>query len=198
VADISSFQALQSQLEVARSFPETAETMLLDTLPHRRNSCELACVPVYGNAGTLSRRIREYLYVLSGRGTSGWETLERGRILRRATYSSSSAVSFTALPQHPRRASGLSGHRHAAARPEGHHLCKPGRRHPGDIHPGKGTAVFSILSKPGATWSAAPPQGSRPKCSAILLNCAIRRESAHSRRVKDRHLRPLVLVEECG
>ena len=56
--------------EIARYFPATAETLLMDTYLTQRTGCELSSLSgLPGVTSALSCGLREYLYVLSGRGT---------------------------------------------------------------------------------------------------------------------------------
>jgi len=111
--------------EIARSFPETAETLLLDTYLTDEAAASARVFRVYRetpphyHAGS-----DEYLYVLSGRGTFRMATLQTEGSSVLATSSSSSARPFMLCPESWR--SRWSFHRrHFETRPEGHHLRQP-------------------------------------------------------------------------
>ena len=90
--------------EIARSFPDTAETLLLDTYLTDEPAASARVFRVYRetpphyHAGS-----DEYLYVLSGGVLSGWATLQTGGSSLLATSSSSNAGSFMPCPKFLRR-----------------------------------------------------------------------------------------------
>lgn len=86
--------------EIARTFPETAETLLLDTYLTNETAASARVFRVYQetpphyHAGS-----DEYLYVLSGRGTFWMGEAGNGGSSLRAISSSSSVESFMLCPR---------------------------------------------------------------------------------------------------
>jgi hypothetical protein len=86
--------------EIARSFPDTADTLLLDTYLTNETAASARVFRVYRetpphyHAGS-----DEYLYVLSGRGTFWMGTLQTEGSSLPATSFSSSTASFMLCPK---------------------------------------------------------------------------------------------------
>jgi mannose-6-phosphate isomerase-like protein (cupin superfamily) len=123
--------------EVARAFPPTAETLLLDTyLTDEPSASSQPRVPrISRDAAALPRKSDEHLFVLSGRGTFWMERPDNGGefqpghllVFKRRTIHAlpniiEPPVVFLAIDT-PRRD------------PHRHHLRQSGGRHAGELHP---------------------------------------------------------------
>jgi hypothetical protein len=151
--------------EVARSFPDTAETMLLDTYLTNEEAASARVFRVYRETPAHYHvGSDEYLYVLSG------SRVLCGRLtVFQAPYCSCPA-------QDPGGASGVSCRRHAAARPEGHHFRQSCRRHAGKLHPGAGILACGRAALPlGICWTCFVSGQAR------LKSCPIQSMSVHLR-----------------
>jgi mannose-6-phosphate isomerase-like protein (cupin superfamily) len=120
--------------EVARSFPDTAETLLLDTYLTDEEAASSRVFRVYRETPAHYHvGSDEYLYVLSGRGTFWMGDASNG-----AEFAPGDLLFFKRRVVHalPAILEGrLSCHRYAETRPERHHLCKSCRGHAGELRP---------------------------------------------------------------
>ena len=85
--------------EIAKSFPETAETLLVDTYLTNEQAASARVFRVYrGTPPHYHATCDEYLYVLSGKGTFWMDNSANGGAFAQDIFSSSSAARSTPCP----------------------------------------------------------------------------------------------------
>ena len=134
---------------IAASLPESATTLLVDRYLTDRPSASARVFRVYRPTPPhYHAQCDEYLYVFSGRGTF-W----MGDPATKAEFGPGQLLHFErgtvhALPDITRGAAGVPVDRYAAARSQGCHLCRPGRRYAGELH-----STGRLLMTRGAMWA---------------------------------------------
>ena len=133
--------------EIAKSFPQTADTLLLDTYLTNEEAASARIFRVYKETPPhYHATCDEYLYVpvRPGRLLDG-QPGKCGRI-RAWELAVLQAWNCSRPARHRRVARRVSLGRHAAARSQGHHIREPRRRDTGKVH--STTAVINIRDRP--------------------------------------------------
>ena len=152
--------------EIAKSFPPSADTLLLDTYLTNEDAASSRVFRAYRPTPPhYHATCDEYLYVLSGRGTFWMETAENG-----GTFGPGHLLFFRRGVVHalPDIIEGpvLPVGRHAPPRSPRYHLRQSGGRHAGELH-------SWALTQEANSFSSIMPSATPTMCSQLSSSDAI-------------------------